>query len=232
MHTLTHLAAALTLGCGLATFAQTAPQTSSPTLEWDATFTDRRGSQPLHFVAHYTDAHGSHRLEEWRSGTTHLRRLTDDRIDLHADADNIPELGKPIEYTWQIVDLKQKVDSRISSTGMLHAGLFYTFYSMAHVVSRPAGRFGLLAVHEEQVQTNGQSCTWYQIAADAQPAQRVCWSSTLGIPLVTRTQQTNGSWAAAFTIDRLDRSPVPASLYRVDTRDLRIRNLDEIADVD
>ena len=75
------------IGCGSALLAAAAPVPSSPTptLDWDKTFHAAADQRPLHFIATYQDAHGPHRLEEWRLGDERLRRLTDARIDLHAD---------------------------------------------------------------------------------------------------------------------------------------------------
>jgi hypothetical protein len=220
----------LTLVCGLAMLlvAQAACLSQAvPSLDWDKTFIDRSGTQPVHFVATYTDARGPHRLEEWRTGNQHLRRLTDNRIDLHADLATPPS-SVSAEYTWQIIDLPHKVVNRISTAAMLQAGMMYNFYSMAHVISRPAGNFRLTAVQNDPINIASLTCTWFEINQNAQPAQRICWSSAIGAPLATRSQQPDKTWTTNFTLQSIQRNPIPRTVYEVSSKGLRIRNLDNL----
>lgn len=211
-----------------ATFAQT-PQS----LDWDATFVDHSGSAPLHFVAQYQDARGTHQLEEWRDGLAHLRRSTDARIDLHADATSTVIPGQAVDYLWQIVDLEKKIDSRISSKAMFQTGMLYSFWSMAHVLSRPVGRVIITPVKSlEAAPTPIQPCTWYRIAPDARPATRVCWSATLAIPLAIQGQGKDGTWTTTFTVQTFDRKPLTRAVFLIDTKSLQIRNLDQLIEDD
>lgn len=202
-------------------------------LDWDAAFADHSGNAPLHFVAQYQDARGNHRLEEWRDGLAHLRRRTDTRIDLHADATSKVIPGQAVDYLWQIVDLDKKIDNRISSKAMFQTGMLYSYWSMAHVLSRPAGRVTITQL-EAPIATPsiGQPCTWYRIAPDAQPATRVCWSSTLAIPLIIQGQGHDGTWTTTFTVQSIDRKPLNSVVFYLDTKSLQVRNLDQIIDDD
>jgi hypothetical protein len=227
------------LGCGLADVSVAAPLLSStpPDLDWDATFAPSNQSRPLHFIGHYQDARGTHQLEEWKLGDQHLRRRTDHRIDLHADAVRTPKPGQPADYVWQVIDLRTKIDHRISSQAMLQAGLMYNFWSMAHVLTRPAGRFHLTRLPAEPAFRVGSlTCDWYQIAPESQPVTRVCWSSSIAVPIRMEAEVKDASghsnWAPTFSIDRIDRAPVPASAFRVNTAGLRIQDLDQITTED
>ena len=221
-------------------------------IDWDTAFADNSGLRPLHFIAQYQDIHGTHHLEEWRTGLHHLRRRTDDRIDLHADATTISRPGLPTNYLWQIIDLQKKIDNRISSDAMLKTGMFYSFYSMAHVITRPAGRFHLTQLHPHSptglpsdhssprqelsrarsLPLTNLSCTWYELSPEAQPATRVCWSSELAIPLETQSHRSDGTWQTDFTLQTFDRAPIPPTTYVVNTINLQIRNHDEMANED
>ena len=235
------------VGCGVVLFAMAAPcalgqagaaQAGGVTqaaagLDWDQTFLDRSGTAPVHFVATYTDAHGKHRLEEWRVGLSHVRRRTDDRIDLHADAVGQTKPGQGAEYLWQIVDLKKKIDNQISSGLMFQAGLFYSYYSMAHVLTRPAGKVRVSAVAGEPVrQLLGETCSWYEIAPDAQAPARVCWAERLGIPLETRSLASGGVWTTSFVLESVDRKPLAPSIFVVNRAGLTVHNHDQMVDVD
>jgi hypothetical protein len=248
----------LTLGCGSAIFADAAPQPTSSKpaqdIDWDTAFADHSGLRPLHFVAQYQDARGTHRLEEWRTGLTHLRRRTDDRIDLHADATTIPRPGFPADYLWQIIDLQKKIDNRITSQAMLKAGMFYSYYAMAHVLTRPAGRFHLTRLDESQFKagvphdhssrrqelswaqavpaTASLPCTWYELTPEAQPSTRICWSPEIALPLQTQSHRPDGTWQTDYTLQAFDRGTIPPTTYTVNTAGLQIRNHDELTTED
>lgn len=232
----------LSLGCGPAIPADAAPVLFPPTdsaasIPWDKAFPLRSDSAPLHFVAHYVDPHGQHRLEEWRLGALHLRRLTDSRIDLHADATSTPKPNLPADYLWQIVDRDKKILHRISSQAMLHAGMLYNFYSMAHVLIRPAGRFVLTQLTQSQVgeppiHVNGLGCTWYGLSPEGQPGSRICWSQEAAIPLKIEMQAKEGTWTQQFLVESLDRRSIPGTIFAVDTRGLQVRNVDEMQQED
>lgn len=188
---------------------------------------------PLHFVATYQDARGTHRLEEWRVGQTHLRRRTDNHIDLHADAVTKPLAGQAADYVWQILDLDKKIDHRISSQSMLMVGMMYSYWSMAHVLTRPAGRFTVTRLAAlPEAHFAGTTCKWFEIAPDAQPVQRVCWSGENAIPLETQVQQKDGSYKTNFTVETLDHRPLPQAVFAVNAQGFQVRNVDELANED
>ena len=222
------------LGYGLALCASARGAGARPqnALNWDAAFIDRSGVRPVHFVAQYVDGKGAtHRLEEWRTGLTHLRRQTDARIDLHADAEGMPKPGQPAEYVWQILDLEKKIDHRVSTLGMMRAGMLYNYYSMAHVLSRPAGEVTVRAVEGvAPVKLTGIHGQWFEINAEGQPSQRVYWVAALGLPLETRIER-QGQWQRIFGITAVD-SHVEAGVFRVDARGFQVRNVDELSTED
>ncbi len=198
-------------------------------LDWDTAFRDDSGPAPVHFVAGYLDGAGkTHRLEEWRTGLTHLRRRTDASIDLHADATTTPRPGQPVQYTWNILDIPKKIDHSVSSQGMMRAGMLYSYYSMAHVLTRPAGRF---AIHQVQglapVDLNGMHCEWFEITSSGQPSNRVCWAAALGIPLRTLAETQQG-WRTNFELQQADQRPVPAAVFAVNTKGFQVRKLEEL----
>lgn len=232
---------ALLPGCGVALPAAApfadldtlrSPETSG--LDWDTVFrSTREAARPLHFVARYADAHGTHRLEEWRQGSAHLRRLTDARIDLHADAVAVSEADQPVEYVWQIVDREKKIDHRISTQGMLRAGMIYSFYAMAHVLTRPSGRFRLERLPGGPVlRVSGASCTWYSLKPEAQPESRICWAPELGVPLQIANRSADRVGTTVFQIGSFDHKAQLNATYEVDTTGLQVRNVDQLADDD
>lgn len=229
----------LSLGCGSAIPADAVPAlftNGSASIDWDKAFAIGPDTAPLHFVAQYEDPRGSHRLEEWRQGSLRLRRLTDARIDLHADATSKPLPGLPSDYLWQIVEREKKILHRVSSKGMLRAGMFYSFYSMAHVLRRPAGNFELTRPQASTAKpaphVSGYSCTWFQLVPADQPASRICWSAELAIPLRIDLQTKAGAWTPQFEVRTLDRKPIPPSTFQIDEKGLQVRNVDELQQED
>lgn len=210
------------------TFTTTGTATGAP-IDWDNAFNDQSGSHPVHFVAAYLDGTGkTHRLEEWRTGLTHLRRRTDASIDLHADAATAPKPGQPVEYQWHVLDLPKKIDHSVSTQGLIRAGMLYSFYAMAHVLTRPAGRFEIHPVQGlSPVELAGNTCQWYQITAQGQPASRVCWASTLGIPLRTLAETQQG-WRTNFELQQVDQRPIPATIFAVNDKGFQVRKLEEL----
>lgn len=197
------------------------------TIDWDTAFVDGSGNMPVHFVATYVDARGTHRLEEWRVGRSHLRRVTDARIDLHADSAGSVGAGQPLEYIWQLLDLKTKIDHRITTHGMLRLGMLYNFYSMAHVLSRPAGEFTVRALPASQpTRWQGQRTAWYLIEAKGQPPTKICWLPGAGVPL-TMERQTGAGWETTFSLQQLDLRPISPAVFTVATTGFTIRNVDD-----
>lgn len=218
-----------TLFALLATAVAQVPQS----LDWDAAFADHSANAPLHFVAQYQDARGTHHLEEWRDGLAHLRRRTDTRIDLHADATSKVIPGQAVDYLWQIVDLEKKIDNRISSKAMFQTGMLYSYWSMAHVLSRPAGRVTITRIDSPTAAPASiQPCIWYRITPDAQPTTRVCWSSTLAIPLSIQAAAKDGTWTTTFTVLSVDHKPLTPAVFFLDTKTLQIHNLDQLIEDD
>ena len=196
-------------------------------IDWDTAFADRSGNLPVHFVATYTDARGAHRLEEWRVGRSHLRRITDARIDLHADSTGSAGAGQPMEYIWQILDLKTRIDHRITTQGMLRLGMLYSYYSMAHVLSRPAGEFTVQSLPASQpVRWQNQRTAWYMIQTKGQPTVRVCWLAGVGLPLRIETL-SGSSWHVTFLLQSMQAGPLSGALFTVNTDGFQVRNIDE-----
>ncbi len=204
------------------------PSLTGPSLDWDQAFHDVGGATPLHFTAAYLDSVGKlHHLEEWRVGQNHLRRRTDNRIDLHVDATHIQTGGQPVEYRWQVLDLQNRIDHHISSAGMLRLGMLYSYYSVAHVLTRPAARFEIHAVPGlKPLLWKNTSARWFDISTGGRPVTRVCWDAALGIPI--RMFRYNGDrWTANFELTASD-ARVPAASLTSDTKGFQVRDVAEI----
>ena len=136
-------------------------------------------------------------------------------------APNTPRPGVAADYLWNVIDREKKIDHKLGSQAMFRAGMLYNFYSMAHALSRPAGRFSLSALKAPQGRIAGQTCSWYLLQADAQPASRICWSTAAGIPLAMDGPGASpGAWQRSFEVQTLDRNPIPPATFAVDTTGL------------
>ena len=234
------LAAATPLFSPFTLAAQTSVAEDGLAVPWDAAFPDRSANTPLHFVARYVDGAGkAHRLEEWRVGTQHLRRRTDDRIDLHADAVGRTLPGQPTDYLWQILDLQKHIAHRVSTVGMLRLGMLYSYYSMAHLMTRPAGQFTVRRVSGPLPKLAGvdamamptpaklPACTWWQIDAPGQPSTRACWMPAHGLP-AELWSQSPGGWRRTFAVESLETHAIPPRTFATDTAGFQVRSVDEL----
>lgn len=202
-------------------------------LEWDTAFADRSGEKPLHFRATYMDSAGhAHTLEEWRQGASHIRRKTDDRIDLHADVVGSARPGLPADYVWQVIDLQKHVDHRISTQGMMKAGMIYSYWSMAHVLTRPAGKFSISPLASRpELKVGGFSCRWYRIDPSDQAASQVCWATQIGVPLRIEALGADRTWKTTFSVDTVDSFLAPKT-FTVDVAGLRVIDADGMSSED
>ena len=203
---------------------------TTSTLDFDAAFADPNPTASVHFTATYTDAHHTqHTLEEWREGRLHLRRRTDGHIDLHADAES--PTGQ-LDYTWQVLDLQKKTLHRITSQQMLDAGLLYNFWSLAHVIGRPPGRFQITPADLPPLHRAGVACTWYTLAPDGVAPARICWSAQLGLPLRIDQFTPAGTWTPSFQLRTLDLRPIALATFTVDPSGLRVKDVGQVVDRD
>ena len=214
----------------------TARTATAQVVDWDVAFKDESAGRPVHFAAEYRDGHGvSHRLEEWREGTAHVRRRTDDRIDLHADviesgSHERPAKGQVEEYVWQVIDLQKKIAHRMSTRGMLRAGMSYHFWSTAHVLLRPTGPVRVTRLRDgTELHVGPTGCKWFRVEADGQPPSKVCWSRAIGAPLSIDAPDSAGKWTNTFEVKTIDRSAIAPSVFAVSTAGLQVRNVDELA---
>ncbi len=108
--------------------------------------------------------------------------------------------------------------------------MLYSFWSMAHVLTRPPGTFHLTALQDvPALHLAGVTCTWYLLSPAGGAKQRICWSPALAIPLRIEGEKRDGSYSTAFLIQSLDRNPIPASTFTVNSAGFQIRNVDELA---
>jgi hypothetical protein len=169
---------------------------AEPAQTWQTAFPRAAvAAQSVYFRSRYVDASGvEHRQEVWREGSTRLRRLTDDRLDLivERDADG--------EYQYRLADRERHIMVLADRTSLYRAGIFSDWEGLAYALSEPRAEHQLIAARASE-QTTAGSCspTTVVVKTPAESASRICWSNEWGLPLSIQIRRGD-DWVAQFEI--------------------------------
>ena len=175
---------------------------------WTAVFDPRESPHSLAFRADFTDAQGTHDLRVWRDGTARLRRRTDDRLDLYVA--RAP--GGALAF--QVVDLQRKLLVQLDRASLARLGAESGWSALSGIPVMPRQDFALAPEDRPAETLPAGTCRWYALAvASSPPARsRICWSRRLGIPLVIRRVEADGTQPAIFEVKEASRSPIDPAL--------------------
>lgn len=173
-------------------------QAEELTLKWDKVFATGSAPENVYFRARYLDKAGkSHELQVWRQADLHLRRKTDDSLDLYLDKDASGN------YNYRLVDYSRKLVINTDSTNLIRMGILTDWFRLAHVLNSPRGNYTITPRQNTQDGPNG-SCAWYQLEmASPDSPSRICWSDQWGLPLVIQARTDDGEWKTKFTIEEI-----------------------------
>ena len=135
-----------------------------------------------HAVIHTVDrASVSHRLELWRDGIGHVRRVTDARLSIHAEK-------RADEVLLTVVDLERRVRVIADRTQLARLGTLTDWSSFESGLTVPHG-----ATSSARAAVAG--CRWYRVSA----ATELCWSAKwqLAMRIVSDGQPV-------WTVERID----------------------------
>jgi hypothetical protein len=180
-------------------------QAETLSLEWGKVFTTNSAPGNVYFRARYLDQAGkSHVLQVWRQADLHLRRKTDDRLDLYLDKD---ASGK---YDYRLVDYSRQVVISTDRANLYRMGILSDWFGLAHVLNSPGGNYTITPRREAQTGADGK-CIWYQLdIASPGSSSRICWSNQWGLPLAIRAKTNGDEWRTLFNIEEI-RTFYPAS---------------------
>ncbi|HXZ96724.1 MAG TPA: hypothetical protein VEG37_06725 [Burkholderiales bacterium] len=180
-------------------------QAETLSLEWGKVFVTDTAPENVYFRARYLDQAGkSHLLQVWRQADLHLRRKTDDRLDLYLDKDASGN------YDYRLVDYSRQVVISTDRANLYRMGILSDWFGLAHVLNSPRGNFTITPRQQAQTGADGK-CIWYQLdIASPESSSRICWSNQWGLPLAIQARTNGGQWMTKFAIEEV-RSIRPAS---------------------
>lgn len=210
--------------CALAALAIATPVAlaqAEASLDFEQTFNSQGEPATAHYIATYAMADGAHRVEVWRDRDLHLKRRTDDALEIYVDrpaGDN--------EWSMAVLDLRHRIRTEIDRTSLYRLGHIAAWSSMAHSLARPAGAYRLTEVGRQDIPAVATlaPCRWYALSQGARTT-RICWSVDQRAPLLIIDESNAKLW----TIVQMDALPLPAGTFAIDDRGF-VRN-DAHADI-
>src|SRR5712691_1247756 len=159
------------------------PQADTSTLVWGEVFSTKSAPENVYFRARYLDDAGkNHRLQVWRQADLHLRRRTDDRLDLYLDKDASGN------YAYRLVDYARQVIISTDRANLYRMGILSDWSGLAHVLIFPRGNYTITPRGETHTTRNAK-CILYQLeTAASSSASQVCWSDQWGLPVTIQAR--------------------------------------------
>lgn len=210
-------AAALTAGAATA---------EDKALSWADAFSLRGAPKAVHLQASYLDKRGkSHDLELWRDGDQHLRRRTDDKIDLFV------EKTAGGDYAFRLADLANKRLIEVSRTNLYRIGVFADWPALAGIVSEPKGPHALHREARPATRTKAGECRWILLEVKGGDATEICWSDHFKVPLIMEKPKAAGGAATTlFQVKQIDEKRPAAEVFKVATTGLALVRADDDID--
>lgn len=181
-----------------------ATASASTPLRWEQLFS-ADGAPSVHARVRYRDAAGTeHRLELWRTPKA-LRRDTDDALTIVVER----RAGGDDQY-----HVVRRADGRaydVSRDTLYRMGSFPAWTQLATLLTRPHGDVALAPLPRAAEQTAAGSCRWYEATAP-KAQERICWSSSLKLPLVIE-RQANGAWSRLVTVEEAKVGRIAAGTF-------------------
>ncbi len=174
------------------------PQAETLPYEWGKVFATKSAPENVYFRARYLDQTGkSHQLQVWRQADLHLRRRTDDRLELYLDKDASGN------YTYRLVDYARLVIISTDRANLFRIGIISDWFGLAHVLNFPGGNC-TITPRQETVTMPNEKCTWYQLEiASSRSVSQICWSDHWGLPLTIQARTNDGEWTTQFTVEEV-----------------------------
>ena len=198
---------------------------ADPVQNWQTAF-PREGvaNQSIYFRARYVDASGrEHRQEVWREGSTRLRRVSDDRLDLivERDADG--------EYQYRLADRERHIMVLADRTSLYRAGIFSDWEGLAYALSEPRTHYELTTSGGAPDRSGIAPCVWTTMTT---PVSRICWSRGWGLPLSIETRRGD-DWITQFAITEVRIFEPSDAVFQIDPAgyvEMDTRAGDDLAD--
>jgi hypothetical protein len=203
---------------------------AEPAQTWQTAFPRAAvAAQSVYFRARYLDGNGvEHRQEVWREGSTRLRRLTDDRLDLivERDADG--------EYQYRLADRERHIMVLADRTSLYRAGIFSDWEGLAYGLQQPRAEHELTTKPGALQPTGAGQCAWTTLIVKmpVEAASRICWSNEWGLPLSIQIRRGD-DWVTQFAITKVRAFQPSGAVFQIDPAgyvEMDTRAGDDLAD--
>jgi hypothetical protein len=175
-------------------------------LNFDQVFDGKGETASLHFQASYYTGGAEHRMEVWRDHDRRVKRRTDDSVEIYAfhDADDA-------EFHMSILDMKKRVNTKISRTNLYRIGNFTDWFDFAHGLHHPKGLYQLIETSAPvDAPKPLHSCAWYELTQEGH-ASRICWSVQYRVPMLIATANGRFVWR----VTELDRNAIYSKTFDI-----------------
>ncbi len=175
-------------------------------LRFEQAFDAGAASGALHYQAVCGVGGGLHRLEVWRDRDLHVRRRTDDRIEVHAMRD-----AGSAEFRMSVLDLEKRIHTTVGRSNLYRIGSFTDWFDLAHGLRHPAGAYALKGIAAPPgAPAPVQPCSWFELAQNGQTS-RICWSTLDHVPMLILSTDGDVVWRIAA----LDRKPIAPDTFTI-----------------
>ena len=194
-------------------------------LTWQEAFSLAGAPKGVHLKATYLDGKGKpHALEVWRDGDRHLRRRTDNALDLFADK------AAGGDYAFRLVDHARLRLVEVSRTNLYRIGVFADFPSLAGLLARPKGAYALHREARPKSRLPAGECRWVRLEPQGARAQSICWSDLFKVPLRIEGKAADGSVVALFEVKQIEAKVPGDAAFKVDTKGFTVVKADQDID--
>ena len=184
---------------------------ASPTrdVDFDQAFDIRSQPRHSHFVASYVVQGQSHRLEVWRDGDVHLRRRTDDRVEIV-----VARPAGDSEWNMTVLDLKRRIRTDVARTNLIRIGHFGDWFGLAHGVAHPVGAYALKPIAAPaDAPAPAAACRWYRLT-QGERSSKICWSKAHGLALAITDAEDRLQWR----VTSIDAKSLTPDAFAIDDR--------------
>ena len=197
--------------CTLLSMAAQPAGAASPArgVDFDQAFDIHSQPKQGHFVASYVAQGQAHRLEVWRDGDVHLKRRTDDRVEIV-----VARPADDTEWNMTVLDLERRIRTEVARTSLIRIGHFADWFGLAHGVAHPVGAYALAPIAAPaRVPVPVAACRWYRLT-QGERSSKICWSKAHGLALAL----TDGEDRVQWQVTSVDAKPLPADTFVIDDR--------------
>ncbi len=164
----------------------------------------------MHYRANYVAAGAQHQVEVWLDRGTHLKRVTDAALELHAQ-----RAAGEDDFQLTVLDLQRGIATRVDRNSLYRMGNSTEWFELAQGLRHPRAGYQLQRISAPAADAPRavQACNWYALTQDGRTS-RICWSAASRLPMLILSPRGETVWR----LTQLDRDPIAAQQFEVHDR--------------